>query len=77
MRAAGLQLLDNLEEVLHRSRQSIKTDHDKGLSGLDAAQKACQDRAAPRGARGELLMDHKTAGGAEFVNLRIGGLVLR
>jgi hypothetical protein len=77
MRAPGLQLLDDLEEVLHRSRQSIKTDHDEGLSGLDAAQKACQDRAAPRSAGGELLMDHKTARSAELVSLRIGGLVLR
>jgi hypothetical protein len=77
MRAAGLQLLDNLEEVLHRSRQSIKTDHDKCFSGLDAAKKACQDRAAPRGAGGELLMDYKAAGSAELVSLRIGGLVLR
>jgi hypothetical protein len=77
MRAAGLQLFDDLEEVLHRSRQSIKTDHNQCLSRLNVAQKACQNGAAPRSARGELLMDHKTAGSAEFVRLRIGGLVLR
>ena len=77
IRATGFQLLDDLQEVLHRSRQSIETDYDECLSRLDAAQKACQNAAAARGAGDELLMGYETAGGPEFVSLRIGSLVLR
>jgi hypothetical protein len=50
MCAAGFQLLNDLQEVLYRSGQSIKTDYNQCLSGLDAAQSACKNGAAPRGA---------------------------
>ena len=76
MRALGLELLDDGEQVADRAGEAIEPDHDQGFAGADLAQQARQHRPAAIGAGGVLLEDVGAAGGAQFVELRIGALLL-
>ena len=58
-----------------RAGQTIKPDHDpQRLAGADVAQQASEHGPAAIGAGGVLFEDGGTAGGAQFVELRIGAL---
>ena len=76
MRALGLELLDDGEQVADRAGEAIEPDHDQGLAGADLAQQARQHRPGAIGAGGVLLEHRGAAGGAQFVELRIGALFL-
>ena len=76
MRALGLELLDDGEQVADRAGEAIEPDHDQGFAGVDVAQQARQHRPAAIGAGGVFLEDRVAAGGAQFVELRIGALFL-
>ena len=76
MRAAGLELLDDGEQMADRAGQPIEPDHDQGFAGADLAQQAGQHGPAAVGAGGVLLEHGGAAGGAQFVELRIGALFL-
>ena len=76
MRARGLQLLDDGQQVADRAGQTIEPDHDQGFAGADLAQQARQHGPAAIGAGGMLLEDRGAAGRAQLVELRIGALFL-
>ena len=67
MRAAGLELLDDGEQMADRTGKAVKPDHDQGFAGGDVAQQARQHGPAAIGAGGVLLEDCGAAGGAQFV----------
>ncbi len=71
---AGLQLLDDGQQVADRAGEAIEPDHDQGFAGADVAQQARQHGPAAIGAGGVLFEDRGAAGGAQFVELRIGAL---
>ena len=48
MRALGLELLDDGEQVTDRAGEAIEPDHDQGLAGSDLAQQARQHRPGTR-----------------------------
>jgi hypothetical protein len=72
MRPAGLDLLDDGEQVAGRAGEAIKSDHDQGLAGADLAPQARQHRPVAIGAEGMFLEHRVTAGVAQFIALRIG-----
>ncbi len=76
MPTAGFELFDDGEQVADRAGEAIEPDHDEGLAGADLAQQTCQHGAAAIGAGGVLLKDRVAAGGAQFVALWIGPLLL-
>ena len=76
MRTAGLELLDDGEQMADRAGEPIKPDHDQGFAGADLAEQTRQYRPASIGT-GRVFFQHRVAaGGAEFVELRIGALFL-
>ena len=62
MRACGLQLLDDGEQMADRAGETIEADHHKGFAGADIAQQARQDGPIAIGARGVLFEDRGAAG---------------
>ena len=76
MRASGLELLDDGEEMADRAGEAIEPDHDQGFAGADLVQQARQHRPAAVCAGGVLLEHRGAAGRAQFVELRIGALFL-
>ena len=76
MPTAGLELFDDSEQVADRAGEAIEPDHDEGLPGADLAQQTRQHGTAAIGAGGVLLEDRVATGGAQFVALRIGTLLL-
>ncbi len=76
MHAALLQLLDDLEQMADRSGEAVETHDDEDIAGGDLAQQLCQHRAGARGAGSVLLMDDTAAGGLQFVDLGVVGLIL-
>ena len=76
MATADFELFDDGEQVADRAGEAIEPDHDEGLAGADLAQQARQHGAAAIGAGGVLLEDRVATGGAQFVALRIGTLLL-
>ena len=75
MRAAGFELLDDGEQVADRAGEAIEADDGEGFAGADFAEQAGKDRAGSIGARGMLFEHGLAAGGAEFVELRVGALL--
>ena len=71
-----LQLLDDRQQVADRARQTIEPDHDQGFARADLVQQPCQHRPAAIGAGGVLFEDRGAAGCAQFVQLRIGALLV-
>jgi hypothetical protein len=59
-----------------RTGEAVEADHDEGLAGGDVAQEARQHRPAAVGARGMLFEYGAAARGTQFVELRVGALVL-
>jgi hypothetical protein len=76
MPTAGFELFDDGEQMADRAGETIEPDHDEGLAGADLAQQARQHGAAAIGAGGAFLEDRVATGGAQFVALRIGTLLL-
>ncbi len=76
MHAALLQLLDDLEQMADRSGEAVETHDDEDIAGGDLAQQLCQHRAGARSAGSVLLMDDTAAGGLQFVDLGVVGLIL-
>ena len=74
MRACGLQLLDDGEQMADRAGEAIQPDHDQGLAGADIAQQARQHGPIAIGAGGVFFKNGGAAGCAQFVELRIGAL---
>ena len=76
MRALGLKLLDDREQMADRPGQPIESDHDQGFAGLDFAKQTRQYGSGSIGS-GRVFFQHRVAaGGAKFVKLRIGALFL-
>jgi hypothetical protein len=76
MRAPALKLLDRGEQVADRARQAIEAHDHEDVAASDLAQQPGEERPGARGAGAVLLVDDLAAGGAKFVDLRVGGLVL-
>ena len=76
MRAAGLELLDDGQQMADRTGKAVEPDHDQRFAGGDVAQQARQHRPAAVGAGGVLLEHGGAAGGAQFIALRVGALFL-
>ena len=74
MRACGLQLLDDGEQMADRAGEAIEPDHYKGLARADIAQQTRQDGPIAIGAGGVFFKNGGAAGCAQFVELRIGAL---
>jgi hypothetical protein len=55
--------------------QAVEPDHDQRLAGPDVAQQARKHRSGAIGTGGALLVHGAAAGGAQFVELRIGALL--
>jgi hypothetical protein len=72
MGAAGLELLDNAQQVADRTRETVEPYHYQRFAGGDVTQQARQHRAAAVAAGGVLLQDCGAACSAEFVALRVG-----
>lgn len=70
---AGLELLDDAQQVADRTSEAAEPYHDQRFTGGDVAQQARQHRAAV-GAGGVLLQNCGAACSAEFVTLRVGSL---
>ena len=69
-----LELLDDGQQMADRAGETIEPDHHQGFAGADLAQQARQHGSAAIGAGGVLFEDCGAAGGAQFVELRIGAL---
>jgi hypothetical protein len=69
LRALGLELFDDSEQVADRAAEAIEPDDDQGLARADLAQQARQNRPGTIRAGG---MRGVAAGGAQLVELRIG-----
>ena len=76
MRPCGFELLDDGQQVADRARQAIKPDHHQGFAGTDIAQQAGEHRPAAIGAGGVFFEDGGATGGAQFIELRIGPLLV-
>jgi hypothetical protein len=76
VRALRFQLLDDAEQMPDGTGEAVEPHHHQGLAGADAVQQLRQHRTAPVRAGGVLLVDHRAAGGAQFVRLRVGVLLL-
>ncbi len=76
MRALGLKLLDDSEQMADRPGEPIESDHDQGFAGSDFAKQTRQNRPGSIGARRVFLEHGFAARGAEFVKLGIGALLL-
>jgi len=76
MRATGLKLLDDGEQMADRAGEAVKPDHDQGFAGGDVAQQACQHRPLAINTGSVLFEYCGTAGCTQFIALRIGALVL-
>jgi hypothetical protein len=64
MRALGLKLLNNSEQMADRPGQPIESDHDQGFAGLDFAKQTRQNRPTAIGARRVFLKKGFAARGA-------------
>lgn len=62
VRAHLLQMLDHLQEMAHRPRQTIETYHDQHVAGFDLAQQLRQYGSGPRRAGTLFFEDFVTAG---------------
>ena len=76
MGAAGLEMLDDAQQVADQTSEAVEPYHDQRFTGGDVAQQARQHRAAAVGAGGVLLQDCGAACSAEFVALRVGSLFI-
>jgi hypothetical protein len=75
MRALGLELFDDGEEVADRAGEAVESDHDQRLAGVDVAQQAREHVPRAISAGGVFLVYGGAAGGAKVVELRIGALL--
>ena len=75
MRALGLELFDDGEEVADRAGEPVEPDHDQRLAGADVAQQAREHWPRAISAGGVFLVQGGAAGGAKVVELRIGTLL--
>ena len=76
MRALGLKLLDDSEQVADRTGQPIESDHHQGFAGLDFAKQPSQYWPGSIGP-GRVFLQHRiAASGAKLVKLGIGSLLL-
>ena len=64
MRALGLKLLNDSEQMADRPGQTIESDHDQGFAGLDFAKQTRQNRPTAIGARRVFLKKGFAARGA-------------
>ena len=64
------------QQMADRAGQAVEPDHDQGFAGGNVAQQPGQHRPAAVGAGGMLLQHHGAPGGLQFIELRIGALVL-
>ena len=76
MRAALLERFDHLQQMADRARESVEADDDEHVAAADLANQLRQHRPRARRAGSVLLMDDPAAGGAQLVDLSVGGLVL-
>jgi hypothetical protein len=60
---AGLELLDDGEQMADRTGEAVKPDHDQGFASGNVAQQPCQHRTAAIGTRSVLLEYGGAAGG--------------
>jgi hypothetical protein len=74
MRALGLELLNDGEEVADRAGEAVEPDHDQRLAGTEVAQQAREHRPGAIGAGGVFLVHSGAPGCAQLVELRIGAL---
>jgi hypothetical protein len=76
MRAIGLELLDDREQVADRAGEPVEPDHDQGFARADLAEQTRQYRSASI-SPGRVPFQHRFAArGTKFVELRIGALLL-
>jgi len=59
-----------------RAREPVEADDDEDVAAADLAHQLRQHRTRARRAGSVLFMDDPAAGGAQFVDLRVGGLIL-
>jgi hypothetical protein len=76
MRTIGFELLDDGEQMADRAGEAVEPNHDQDLAGADLAQQARQHRPGAIGTGGVLFVHRVAAGGAQFVELRVGALFL-
>jgi hypothetical protein len=57
MRACGLQLLDDGEQMADRAGETVEADHHQGFAGADIAQQARQHGPIAIGAGGMFFKD--------------------
>ena len=76
MRAIGLELLDDGEQVADRAGEPVEPDDDQSFAGSDLAKQTRQYGPGSIGARRVFLEHRLAARGAEFIELRIGALLL-
>ena len=65
MRAIGLKLLNNSQQMADRPREPVESDYDQRFTGADLAQQARQDRPGSIGARRVFLQYRFAARGAK------------
>ena len=76
MRALGLKLLNDSEQMAYRPGQPIESDDDQGFAWLDFAKQTRQNWPGAIGARRVFLEHGFAARGAEFVKLWICSLLV-
>ena len=64
MRALGLKLLNDSQQMADRPGQPIESDHDQGFAGLDFAKQTRQHRPGSIGTRRVFLKEGFAARGA-------------
>src|SRR5271168_2192708 len=77
MRAAVLQELDDVQEMADRASEAVETNDDQNVAAADFAHQSGEFRPGSRSPRPVFLINRRTAGGAQLVGLRVGGLILR
>ena len=76
MRAVGLELLDDGEEVADRTGEPVKPDDNQGFARADLAEQSGQYRPVSISTGCVFFKHHVATGGAKLVELRIGALFL-
>jgi hypothetical protein len=75
LRPRRLQSLDDGQQMADGAGETIEPDHHQGFAGTDVAQQTWQHGPATIGAGRVLFEDCGAAGGAQFVERRIGALL--
>ena len=76
MRALRLELLDEGEQVADRAGEAVEAHDDEDVAGGDLAHELGEDGPGARGAGAVFLVDDVASGGAQFVDLGVGRLLL-